>query len=150
MVLACGVPMARDLPIPGRELPGIHFAMEYLPLQNRRCEGDAIADDDVHHGGRQACVIIGGGDTGADCLGTVHRQGAASVHQLEVLPSPPDDARARQSVAAVAAGLPHVVCARGGRRARLRRLHDAVRRRRERTRAQARRASVVQAREAAA
>ncbi len=90
VVLACGVPMARDLPIPGRDLQGVHFAMEYLPLQNRRCEGDAIADDDFITAAGKHVVIIGGGDTGADCLGTVHRQGAASVHQLEVLPRPPE------------------------------------------------------------
>ena len=54
VVLACGVPVGRDLPIPGRELEGIHFAMEYLPLQNKRCEGDAVKDEPVHHGARQA------------------------------------------------------------------------------------------------
>jgi glutamate synthase (NADPH/NADH) small chain len=90
VVLACGVPVARDLPIPGRELAGIHFAMEYLPQQNRRCEGDTIPDDAFISAAGKHVVIIGGGDTGADCLGTAHRQGAASVHQLEVLPKPPD------------------------------------------------------------
>jgi glutamate synthase (NADPH) small chain len=90
IVLACGVPVARDLPIPGRELGGIHFAMEYLPQQNRRCEGDTIADETFISAAGRDVVIIGGGDTGADCLGTAHRQGAASVHQLEVLPKPPD------------------------------------------------------------
>jgi glutamate synthase (NADPH) small chain len=90
VVLACGVPVARDLPIPGRELKGIHFAMEFLPQQNRRCEGDTIADDQFITAAGKHVVIIGGGDTGADCLGTVHRQGAASVHQLELLARPPD------------------------------------------------------------
>jgi glutamate synthase (NADPH/NADH) small chain len=90
MVLACGAGWPRDLTVPGRELSGIHFAMEYLTLQNRRCEGDAIADGDFITANGKRVVIIGGGDTGADCLGTVHRQGARSVHQFELLPRPPD------------------------------------------------------------
>ena len=76
IVLACGATAARDLPIPGRELKGIHFAMEYLPQQNRKCEGDTIADDEFISAAGKHVVIIGGGDTGADCLGTAHRQGA--------------------------------------------------------------------------
>jgi glutamate synthase (NADPH/NADH) small chain len=88
IVLACGATQARDLPIPGRELRGIHQAMEYLPLANRVQEGDIdVSPIDVH--GKHV-VIIGGGDTGADCLGTVHRQGAANVTQLEIMPRPPD------------------------------------------------------------
>jgi glutamate synthase (NADPH/NADH) small chain len=90
LVLAGGACWARDLPVPGRELRGIHFAMEYLPLQNRRCEGDAVPDEAFITARGKRVVIIGGGDTGADCLGTVHRQGAVSVHQFEVLPRPPD------------------------------------------------------------
>jgi glutamate synthase (NADPH/NADH) small chain len=90
LVLAGGACWPRDLPVPGRELRGIHFAMEYLPLQNRRCEGDAIPDAAFITAAGQRVVIIGGGDTGADCLGTVHRQGAVSVHQFELLPRPPD------------------------------------------------------------
>ncbi len=90
IVLACGAGAPRDLQIPGRELAGIHFAMEFLPLQNKRCEGDAIADDTFIDAKGKHVVIIGGGDTGADCLGTVHRQGCASVHQFELLPRPPD------------------------------------------------------------
>ncbi|HEY8548540.1 MAG TPA: glutamate synthase subunit beta [Vicinamibacterales bacterium] len=90
VVLACGVPTARDLKIPGRELAGIHFAMEYLPQQNRRCEGDVIPEDQAITAAGKHVIIIGGGDTGADCLGTAHRQGALSVHQLELLPKPPD------------------------------------------------------------
>ena len=81
----------RDLPVPGRELAGIHFAMDYLTLQNRRCEGDAIPDERFISAEGKHVVIIGGGDTGADCLGTVHRQGAQSVHQFELLPRPPDE-----------------------------------------------------------
>jgi glutamate synthase (NADPH/NADH) small chain len=90
VVLACGAGQPRDLPVPGRELRGIHFAMEYLTLQNRRCEGDVIPDDAFITARDKRVVIIGGGDTGADCLGTAHRQGARSVHQLELLPRPPD------------------------------------------------------------
>jgi glutamate synthase (NADPH) small chain len=88
VVLACGATAARDLPIPGRELAGIHQAMEYLPLANRVQEGD-LDEPPITAAGKHV-VIIGGGDTGADCLGTVHRQDAASVTQLEILPRPPD------------------------------------------------------------
>jgi glutamate synthase (NADPH/NADH) small chain len=90
IVLACGAGQPRDLPVPGRELQGIHFAMEYLTLQNRRCEGEAVPDERFISAAGKRVVIIGGGDTGADCLGTVHRQGAAAVHQFELLPRPPD------------------------------------------------------------
>jgi glutamate synthase (NADPH/NADH) small chain len=90
IVLAGGACAPRDLPIPGRELDGIHFAMEYLTLSNKRCEGDAVPDDMFITARGKRVVIIGGGDTGADCLGTVHRQGAVSVHQFELLPRPPD------------------------------------------------------------
>ncbi len=88
VVLACGSTQARDLPIPGRELGGIHQAMEYLPLANRVQEGDIERSPIDVHG--KHVVIIGGGDTGADCLGTAHRQGAASVTQLEIMPRPPE------------------------------------------------------------
>jgi glutamate synthase (NADPH/NADH) small chain len=88
-VLAGGATAARDLPIPGRELRGIHQAMEYLPIGNRVQEGDLAAPTITAAGKR--VVIIGGGDTGADCLGTAHRQGATSIHQFEILPRPPDN-----------------------------------------------------------
>ncbi len=88
IVLAGGATQARDLPIPGRELAGIHQAMEYLPLSNRVQEGD-LADPPITAKDKHV-VIIGGGDTGADCLGTVHRQGAATVQQFEIMPRPPD------------------------------------------------------------
>ena len=90
MLLAGGAGWPRDLTVPGRELRGIHFAMEYLTLQNRRCEGDVISDDEFITAQDKRVVIIGGGDTGADCLGTAHRQGARSIHQFELLPRPPD------------------------------------------------------------
>jgi glutamate synthase (NADPH/NADH) small chain len=88
IVLAGGATAARDLPIPGRELRGIHQAMEYLPIANRVQQGD-ITEPTITAAGKRV-VIIGGGDTGADCLGTAHRQGAVSVHQLEIMPRPPD------------------------------------------------------------
>ena len=91
IVLAAGAGQPRDLPVPGRELRGIHFAMEYLTLQNRRCEGEVIPNDQFISAQGRHVVIIGGGDTGADCLGTVHRQGAKSVTQLELLAQPPVD-----------------------------------------------------------
>jgi glutamate synthase (NADPH/NADH) small chain len=90
ILLAAGAGAPRDLPVPGRELAGIHFAMEYLTLSNRRCEGDRIPDDQFITARDKHVIIIGGGDTGADCLGTAHRQGARSVHQLELMPTPPD------------------------------------------------------------
>jgi glutamate synthase (NADPH/NADH) small chain len=91
VLLAGGATQPRDLPIPGRELDGIHFAMEYLPLQNKRCEGDVIPEEKFITAKGKKVVIIGGGDTGADCLGTAHRQGAVSVVQFELLPQPPRD-----------------------------------------------------------
>ncbi len=90
LVLTGGATAARDLNIPGRELKGIHQAMTYLPMQNRVCEGDKIADDQFISAKGKHVVIIGGGDTGADCLGTANRQGALSVHQLEIMPKPPE------------------------------------------------------------
>ncbi|MFN8042987.1 MAG: glutamate synthase subunit beta [Mycobacterium sp.] len=93
VVLAGGATDWRDLPIPGRELNGIHQAMEYLPWANRVQLGDPVTDDTgeppITAKGKRV-VIIGGGDTGADCLGTSHRQGAASVHQFEIMPRPPE------------------------------------------------------------
>ena len=89
IVLACGATQWRDLPVPGRELNNIHQAMEYLPLANRVQLGDLDASP-IDVNGKHV-VIIGGGDTGADCLGTSHRQGAASVTQLEIMPRPPEE-----------------------------------------------------------
>ena len=90
LLLAGGAGWPRDLTVPGRELAGIHFAMEYLTQQNRLCEGDAVPPEEIISAAGRHVVIIGGGDTGADCLGTAHRQQAASVTQLELLPRPPD------------------------------------------------------------
>jgi glutamate synthase (NADPH/NADH) small chain len=91
ILLAGGATQPRDLKVPGRELHGIHFAMEYLTLQNRRCQGEVIPEEEFITAKGKRVVIIGGGDTGADCLGTVHRQGALSVHQFEILPMPPKE-----------------------------------------------------------
>jgi glutamate synthase (NADPH/NADH) small chain len=88
VLLAGGAGQPRDLSVPGRGLEGVHFAMDYLTQQNRRCQGDDPAGAPITAEGKHV-IIIGGGDTGADCLGTVHRQGAAAVSQLELLPAPP-------------------------------------------------------------
>jgi glutamate synthase (NADPH/NADH) small chain len=93
IVMACGAEAPRDLEVPGRELAGIHFAMDYLTQQNKRVAGDdedraaprgTITAEDKH------VIVIGGGDTGSDCIGTANRQGAASITQLEILPMPPE------------------------------------------------------------
>jgi glutamate synthase (NADPH/NADH) small chain len=89
VVLAVGATAWRDLPIPGREYTGVHQAMEYLPPSNRVQQGD-YARSDIDAAGKHV-VVIGGGDTGADCVGTAHRQGAASVTQLEIMPIPPSE-----------------------------------------------------------
>ena len=87
ILLAGGAESPRDLKLPGRELAGIHFAMEYLPQQNRHVAGEAVAGQIL--AADRHVVIIGGGDTGADCLGTAHRQKPKSVHQFEIMPMPP-------------------------------------------------------------
>ncbi len=89
ILLAGGAEQSRDLFVPGRELKGIHYAMEFLPQQNRRNLGDRITEAEIVATGKRV-VIIGGGDTGADCLGTVHRQKALFVHQFEIMPKPPE------------------------------------------------------------
>src|SRR5438477_9342071 len=91
MLLAGGAEQPRDLVVPGRELKGIHYAMEFLPQQNKRCHGDELdVTLDILANGKHV-VIIGGGDTGADCLGTSHRQKPLSVQQFEIMPMPPAD-----------------------------------------------------------
>ncbi len=89
-VLCGGATLPRDLPIAGRDLGGIHFAVDYLTQQNRLCEGDTVPPEEFISAEGRHVVIIGGGDTGADCLGTVHRQGALSVSQFEVMARPPE------------------------------------------------------------
>jgi glutamate synthase (NADPH) small chain len=89
VLLAGGAGRARDLTVPGRDLAGIHFAMDYLTAQNRVCEGDEVPGAAALNAHGKHVVIIGGGDTGADCLGTAIRQGARSITQLELMPAPP-------------------------------------------------------------
>jgi glutamate synthase (NADPH) small chain len=87
-VLSGGAEQPRDLPVPGRELAGVHFAMDYLPQQNKVVAGDRV-DGQILATGKHV-IVIGGGDTGSDCVGTANRQGAASVTQFELLPQPPE------------------------------------------------------------
>ena len=89
ILITTGSEQPRDLKVPGRELKGIHFAMEFLPQANKVCEGDTVANQILATG--KHVVIIGGGDTGADCLGTSHRHKAAHISQFELLPKPPDE-----------------------------------------------------------
>ncbi len=89
ILIAAGSEQPRDINVPGRELKGIHFAMEFLPQQNRRVAGERVDSAQAIMATGKKVVIIGGGDTGADCLGTSHRQRAASVHQFEIMPVPP-------------------------------------------------------------
>jgi glutamate synthase (NADPH/NADH) small chain len=88
IALTGGAEKPRDLPVPGRDLPGVHFAMEFLPQQNRVVAGDRVAEQIVAKG--RNVVVIGGGDTGSDCVGTSNRQGALSITQFELLPQPPE------------------------------------------------------------
>jgi glutamate synthase (NADPH/NADH) small chain len=90
VLLAGGAEKARDLPIPGRDLDGIHFAMDFLPQQNRRVSGEPIGTNEPILASGKRVVVIGGGDTGSDCIGTSIRQGALSVMQLEIMPKPPE------------------------------------------------------------
>ena len=94
VLLAMGAEKHRDLEIPGRDLKGIRFAMDYLTQQNKRGAGDSFAPGEQIDAAGKRVIIIGGGDTGADCLGTAHRQKAASVHQLQIHPMPPEDRHA--------------------------------------------------------
>ena len=120
VVLAGGAEKPRDLPIPGRELDGIHFAMDFLPQQNRRVSGEPqpttmppILAKDKH------VVVIGGGDTGSDCIGTSIRQGAKSVTNFEIMPKPPEKENKPLTWPRLAAEAAHLVEPRGGRRARV-------------------------------
>ncbi len=90
VLLAGGAERARDLPIPGRDLAGIHFAMDFLPQQNRRVSGEPVTTNEPILASGKHVVVIGGGDTGSDCIGTSIRQGALSVTQLEIMPRPPE------------------------------------------------------------
>jgi len=89
VVLAGGAEKSRDLPVPGRDLKGIHFAMDYLPQQNRRVSGEAPIGGEAILATGKHVIVIGGGDTGSDCIGTAFRQGARSVTNFEIMPQPP-------------------------------------------------------------
>ena len=91
IVLAIGSRKPRDLPVPGRELDGVHFAMDFLTQQNRRVAGDTVPAEGAILATGKNVVVIGGGDTGSDCIGTSHRQGAKSVTNFEIMPRPPDE-----------------------------------------------------------
>ena len=88
-MLTGGAEKPRDLPVPGRELKGIHFAMDFLPQQNRRVSGEAADGGEPILANGKHVVVIGGGDTGSDCIGTSFRQGALSVTNFEIMPQPP-------------------------------------------------------------
>src|SRR6202000_3494368 len=90
VILAGGSTIPRNLPIPGRELKGVHFAMDFLKQQNKRVSGIGFDAEDILATGKDV-VVIGGGDTGSDCVGTSNRQKARSVTQFELLPKPPQD-----------------------------------------------------------
>jgi glutamate synthase (NADPH/NADH) small chain len=122
VVLSGGAEAPRDLPVPGRELDGIHFAMDFLTQQNKRVAGDPeskAAPDGTFSAKGKHVVVIGGGDTGSDCIGTSNRHGAASVTQFEIMPQPP----AKENKALVWPDWPlkaaHLVLATGRLRARL-------------------------------
>jgi glutamate synthase (NADPH) small chain len=91
LLITTGAEHPRDLRVPGRQLRGIHFAMEFLPQQNKRVAGDQVPASEAILATGKRVVIIGGGDTGADCLGTSHRQKALSIHQFEIMPQPPNE-----------------------------------------------------------
>ena len=88
VILAMGAEQPRELPVPGRELDGVHLAMDYLTQQNKQVAGDSPSGELISAKGKRV-VVIGGGDTGSDCLGTAHRQGCLEAHQFELLPEPP-------------------------------------------------------------
>ena len=126
-MLAGGATAPRDLKVPGRELKGIHFAMEYLTESNRRCEGDevpALDDPRAITAKDKHVIIIGGGDTGADCLGTAHRQGARARSSARAAVAAAGRPRGNESLAAVAEHLPRLLRARRRRRAALLDLHQ--------------------------
>jgi glutamate synthase (NADPH/NADH) small chain len=89
-VISTGTPTARDLPIPGRELKGIYFALDLLTQQNRRLAGEQFSKEETVSAKGRTVLVIGGGDTGSDCIGTCHRQGCKNVTQIEIMPKPPE------------------------------------------------------------
>jgi glutamate synthase (NADPH/NADH) small chain len=123
--LTMGAEMARDLPVPGRELKGIHFAMEYLTQQNKRTAGISVSEEPITAKGKRV-IIIGGGDTGSDCLGTAHRQGCSEAHQFDSIARTASHAREFHALAALAHATSHVACARRRLRSPVERLHHQV------------------------
>ena len=131
VVIATGSRVPRDLPVPGRELDGVHYAMDYLYDRARCLDGNA-PENPITAAGKHV-LVVGGGDTGADCVGHAHREGAASVTQIELLGEPPEKRPGRpHAVAALAREAAHVLRAQGGRRPRLRDLHHPADRQRPR------------------
>ena len=127
IVLAGGATKPRDLPVPGRELDGIHFAMEFLPQQNKVVAGDRVAGQISATGKR--VVILGGGDTGSDCLGTSNRQGARLGASVRAAAAAARRAHAGHAVAVLADDPAHLELARGRRHPRLEHQHQALLRR---------------------
>ena len=121
IVLCTGAEQPRDLAVPGRELEGVHFAMDFLPQQNRRVAGDAVPAERRSSPTGKHVVILGGGDTGSDCIGTSHRQGARSVTSIELLPQPPEGRHRSEPWPIWPCSTTSTLeLARGGRRARVR------------------------------
>ena len=130
ILIAAGSRVPRDLKVPGRELGGIHFALDFLSQQNRLNAGEIIPPEERISAADRNVAVIGGGDTGSDCIGTCRRQGAREIHQLEILPEPPAGADAGQPLADVADHPAHFDLARGRLHAALGRDGEGVPRRR--------------------
>ena len=111
MILSGGAEQPRDLPIPGRDLRGVHFAMDFLPQQNRRVSGEPLVTNEPILATGKHVVVIGGGDTGSDCIGTSVRHGALSVTQLEIMPRPPEKENKLAHLAGLAAEAAHLLLA---------------------------------------
>ena len=127
MLLSGGAEISRDLPVPGRELDGVHFAMEFLPQQNKVVAGDKVKGQ-IKATGKHV-IVIGGGDTGSDCVGTSNRHGAASVTQFELMPQPPEQENKPLDLALLADQAAHQFQPRGRLPARVRHRHQGVHRR---------------------
>ena len=126
IVLTGGAEKGRDLPIEGRDLHGVHFAMDYLPQQNRRVSGEKQNGGEPIHADGKYVVVIGGGDTGSDCIGTAFRQGAVTVTQLEIMPTAAGEGGQAPDLAELAVEAPHLIQPGGRRGARVLCADDAV------------------------
>ena len=134
IAVAGGAEASRDLPVPGRDLGGVHFAMDFLPQQNRRVSNEPIGTNEPIVASGKHVVVIGGGDTGSDCIGTSIRQGALSVTQLEISADAAKGGGQAPHLAELAAKASHLIKPRRGRGARFRGHDDRVRRRERRDR----------------